>query len=141
MYNTPMRRMASYIILIGLLSGCAVTTEYNPIKAATAQTFILNEAALNNVRLGMTQDQVHAFMGQGIVIGYAYQGSSPDAKPLTINNPYKTAPLKTPQGDCVAEYYVTAVHQPDGIVSDDELMPLIFCNKTLAYKGWEHVRQ
>ena len=136
-----MQKVLLVIVLSVFSAGCAITTVYDPVKAATRQTYMLNEASLANVRLGMTQDQVHAFMGQSIIIGYSYQNAESSAKPLTITNPYKTAPLKTPKGDCVVEYYVTAVHQPDGVVSDDELMPLIFCSNVLTYKGWEHARQ
>ncbi len=136
MYNNDMFKRFFCLFIALLICGCATAPEYDSLKAAVKQTFILNEASLKNVRLGMTQDEVHAFMGQSIIVGYSYQNSS-DAKPITIPNPYKTEHVKTAKGDCVSEYYVTAVHQPDGVVSDDELMPLTFCGGVLAYKGWD----
>ena len=71
-------------------------------------------------------------MGQELVIGYEFQ--SPDYKPLTIPNPYKSEAIKGT--DYFIEYYIEAIRQPDGIVSDNELMPLIFKNGKLIGRGW-----
>ncbi|MBI4309211.1 MAG: DUF3192 domain-containing protein [Candidatus Omnitrophica bacterium] len=117
-----------------LVCGCAANGVYNPVQSATRQTFILNATALNNVRVGMKQAQVHDLLGQELIIGYSYQNAV--ASPITIPNPYKTRAVKTAKGECAVEYYVTAVRRPDGVVSDDELMPLTFCNGVLKQKGW-----
>ncbi len=138
MYNTGMFRACIRAILAVSLCGCAVTTEYNPVQAVHKQTFVLNESSLKAAAIGMTQEEVHRLVGDAIIIGYSYQDTA--SKPITLANPYKTNALKTKHGDCTVEYYVTAVHQPDGVVSDDELMPLLFCNGTLKAKGWDKVK-
>lgn len=141
MYNNRMHKMYLSVAVLILLAGCATAPVYDPIKASTSQTFMLNETGLKAAKPGMTQGEIHALMGQSIVIGYSYahikdgRKDGPDATPITIDNPYKTVPVKTAQGDCFAEYYVTVVHQPDGIVSDDEMVPLVFCNGVLTSKG------
>ncbi len=136
MYNTPMPHLFYIVtILVLFFSGCAELQTYEPVRTAIEEKFSLNETQLNNVNVGMTQDAVHALLGQELIVGYSYQNNSSDAKPITIANPYKTAEVTTNMGECTVEYYVTAIHQPDGIISDDELMPLTFCRGVLTAKG------
>lgn len=124
---------SAWIILLSLiLSGCATTPVYNPMQASSQQEIVLNESGLKSVQDGMSMDQVHGIMGQALVIGYAFQ--SPGYKPLTIPNPYKSETLK--DAGYVIEYYIDAIHQPDGIVSENELMPLVFKNDKLIGRGW-----
>ena len=132
-----MRKLFFGIFAATLICGCAVNTVYDPVQSSTRGTFILNAAALNNVHAGMKQSQVHDILGQELIIGYAYQstGTGTDARPITIANPYKTQVIKTQRGECTVEYYATAVRHPDGIISDDELMPLTFCNGVLCDRG------
>jgi hypothetical protein len=121
------------IILFGLmLTGCATTPVYNPMLSTGQQEVLLNESGFKAVQDGMSLAQVHQIMGQELVIGYAFQ--SPNYKPLTIPNPYKTEAIKGT--DDVIEYYIESVRQPDGIVSDNELMPLVFKNDKLIGRGW-----
>ena len=86
----------------------------------------------------MTQDNVHNVMGQEIVIGYTKQ--SDGYKPLTIPNPYKVEQVETPQGTYTVEYYVQIVRQPDGIITDDELMPLVFKEGKFIGRDWSFVK-
>lgn len=123
----------SWILLLSLsMAGCATTPVYNPMQMATQQEILLNEDSFKAIQDGMTMDQVHKIMGTELVVGYAQQ--TPGYKPLTIPNPYKTEPLK--DKNYLIEYYVEAIRQPDGIVSDNELMPLIFKNGALIGRGW-----
>ena len=115
-----------------LLTGCASTPVYNPMQQASQQEVLLNESGFKAVQDGMTMDQVHEIMGQELVIGYAFQ--SPGYKPLTIPNPYKSEAIK--DAGYVIEYYIEAIRQPDNIVSENDLMPLIFKNGKLIGRGW-----
>jgi hypothetical protein len=115
-----------------LLTGCASTPVYNPMQQASQQEVLLNESGFKAVQEGMTMDQVHEIMGQELVIGYAFQ--SPGYKPLTIPNPYKSEAIK--DAGYVIEYYIEAIRQPDNIVSENDLMPLIFKNGKLIGRGW-----
>jgi hypothetical protein len=123
----------AWIILLSLiLTGCASTPVYNPMQVSSQQEITLNESGLKSVQDGMSMDQVHEMMGQALVIGYAFQ--SPGYKPLTIPNPYKSETIK--DTGYVIEYYIDVIRQPDGIVSENELMPLIFKNDKLIGRGW-----
>lgn len=121
------------IIFLSLsLAGCASSVVYNPMQTASPQEISLNESGFKAIQDGMTMDQVHKIMGQELIIGYTSQ--TPGYKPLTIPNPYKSEAGK--DKDFFIEYYIEAIRQPDGIVSDNELMPLIFKNGKLIGRGW-----
>lgn len=123
-----------WVLCLGLgLAGCAPTTVYNPMQVAeTPPELLLNESGFKALHDGMTVEEVHKAMGQELVIGYKFQ--SPDYKPLTIANPYRTQEFKD-QGYLI-EYYVASIRKTDGVVSDNELMPLIFKDGKLAGRGW-----
>jgi len=125
-------RFAWIIILNLTLVGCASTAVYNPMQVANTAEILLNQSGFKAVQEGMTLDQVHQIMGQELIIGYTAQ--TPGYKPLTITNPYKSEAIKG--SDIVIEYYIEAIRQPDGIISDNELMPLIFKDSKLIGRGW-----
>ena len=123
----------TWMMILGLsLAGCASTANYNPMQVSSQQELLLNESSFKAIQDGMTLDQVHKITGQELVIGYTYQ--SPSYKPLTIPNPYKSEEIKGTH--YYIEYYLQSIRQPDGIVSDDELMPLVFKDGTLIGRGW-----
>jgi hypothetical protein len=123
----------AWIILLSLsLAGCATTPAYNPMQVSNQEELLLNESGFKGVQDGMTIDQVHQAMGTQLLIGYTFQ--SPDYKPLTIPNPYKSEAIKGT--GYVIEYYIESIRQPDGIVSDNELMPLVFNDGKLIGRGW-----
>jgi len=125
-------RFACIVLLSLTLAGCATTPVYNPMQVATQQEISLNDNGFKAVQDGMTIDQVHAIMGQELVIGYAFQ--SPGYKPLTIPNPYKSEAVNGT--DYVIEYYIDSIHQPDGTIKDNELMPLVYKGGKLIGRGW-----
>ncbi|MBF0490330.1 MAG: DUF3192 domain-containing protein [Candidatus Omnitrophica bacterium] len=140
------------LFLLAVVSGGCAAGMYNPVTASTSsQTFLMNEASFAQVKVGMAQDKVEQIMGGSIVIGYAYQkpltdeaaiakAVSEDYKPLTIANPYKTEDIKTKEGSYHVEYYISSIRQSDGVVSDDELVPLVFREGILVARGWDYVR-
>ena len=125
-------RFAWIIFLSLTLTGCASIPVYNPMQTASPQEIALNESGFKAIHNGMTADQVHKIMGQELAIGYEFQ--APGYKPLTIPNPYKSEAIEGT--DYLIEYYIEAIRQPDGIVHDNELMPLIFKNGKLIGRGW-----
>ena len=146
-----MRKLLLVLALAVMSGGCATSPVYNPLAAAKDQIFLLNESSFAAIKAGMKQSQVHQIKGDGIVIGYSYQkplsdessvskASSGDYKPLTIPNPYKTEELKLKKGLYTIEYYASSVKQSDGIVNDDELIPLIFRDGILLDQGWERLK-
>ena len=141
------------LLIVIQFSGCA-TTDYNPVAAGTTQqTFLLNETAFSKISVGMGLPDVHELMGETIVIGYTYQKplmnestglpnptDSAAYKPMTITNPYKTEHVKTKEGDYLVEFYVNAINQSDGVISEDELVPLVFRDSLLVAKGWDYLK-
>ena len=125
-------RFALIIFLSLSLAGCATSPVYNPMQTASSQEILLNESGFKAIQEGMTIDQVHKIMGQELVIGYEFQ--APGYKHLTIPNPYKSEAVKGT--GYFIEYYIESIRRPDGIVSDNELMPLIFKNGKLIGRGW-----
>ena len=70
--NKGARMRCLFLIFFCLTcAGCAVNTVYEPVAAANRQTVLLNESSLDRVKNGMTQDQVHAILGQELIIGYS----------------------------------------------------------------------
>lgn len=129
-----MRAIIFYFILMLTMVGCANMQTYDPIASATRQTFLLNESEMAQIRIGMTQDQAHKILGESITIGYSQE------KKITINNPYKTENLKIKEDVLIVEYYVTRINHPDGIVTDDELTPLVFSKGQLIAMGQEYLK-
>jgi hypothetical protein len=125
-----MRLVLTFLLMT--LAGCATTPVYNPMTDTGPRELWLNQKGLNSVQEGMTQDQVHDIMGQQLAIGYYAQTS--DYKPLTIPNPYKAETIKGTA--YVIEYYVDSIRQPDGVISDNELTPLVFKDGKLVGRGW-----
>ncbi len=125
-------RCALIILLSLSLAGCASSVVYNPMQQPLPQEILLNESGFKAVQDGMTETQIHQLMGTELVIGYKSQ--TPGYQPLTIPNPYKSEAIKGTT--YLIEYYIEAIRQPDGIVSDNELMPLVFKDGKLIGRGW-----
>jgi len=125
-------RFTGIILLSLTLAGCATTPAYNPMQVAGQQELLLNESGLKTVQDRMSLDEVHMIMGQKLVIGYEYK--NPDYKPLTIPNPYKMEAVNGT--DYFIEYYIESIRQPDGVINDNELMPLVFKKGILIGRGW-----
>ncbi len=129
--------MFKIIILIFILfvAGCASDGVQEPLAMEPKPVALLNAPAFKQIKEGMTPVEVHGLMGQELIIGYSATGAG-TYKPLTIPNPYKFEQIQTPQGEYVVEYYVSTVLKADGIVSEDEMMPLIFKDGKLIGRGW-----
>jgi len=125
-------RFAWILLSSVILTGCASSVVYNPMQVTTQQELLLNESGFKAIREGMTLEQVHQIMGTALLIGYKFEAA--DYKPLTIPNPYKTENLKGT--NYYVEYYLESIRQPDGIISDNELMPLIYKDTKLIGRGW-----
>jgi hypothetical protein len=115
-----------------VLAGCASTPEYNPLHADVNSELVLNDKALKEVKEGMTLDQVHAIMGQELIISHGPQWGS--GKPLIIPNPYKAEEIKGT--GYMIEYYIGSMRQAGGVVGDDELAPLVFKDGKFIGRGW-----
>lgn len=124
-------RFAAVILLSSILAGCVSNPVYNAPQAPAPEV-TLNDSGFKAIQEGMTMTQVHQAMGAALTIGYEFKGTA--YQPVTVPNPYRTEAVKGT--DYVIEYYIEAVRQPDGVVSDDELMPLVFKDGKLVGRGW-----
>ncbi|MBM3235744.1 DUF3192 domain-containing protein [Candidatus Poribacteria bacterium] len=60
----------------------------------------------------------------------------------TINNPYKTETLNDKENKtCEVLFFYTKTQKRDGIISDNELTPIILHNEKVVGWGWEFMRQ
>ena len=81
---------------------------------------------------------MHKLLGNELVIGYDYADSP---LPVTVPNPYKSENIQVKGQVYTVEYYLAVVRQPDGVVSNDELVPLVFHNRVVAGRGWKFLDQ
>ncbi len=138
-----MRFKGLLLSIIFLASGCAVNTVYDPVAASTSNTILLlNQSSLASVKVGMKSLEVHNVMGETLTIGYAYaNANSKDYAPVTIPNPYRSEDLKVSSGQYHVEYYVVKISKADGVVSDNELIPMIFQDDILKAIGWDALKR
>ena len=91
---------------------------------------------IKQINIGMDTTKVASLMGDSLVIGYE---KNPDLAgsfiPVRISQPYKSEMVTLPGGVYEIQYYVTRVYKSDGIISEEELTPLIFENGFLVGKG------
>jgi hypothetical protein len=134
-------RAALFLIMGFVLSGCAVTV--NQHKTVSAPAVMLTEPhtfesadAIKKLMLGISREEALALIGRTTTTGYELKGAS-EYKPVTVANPYRSQKITKGSDVFVVDYYLTAVHKADGVVSDDELTPLVFQADKLIGKGWE----
>lgn len=121
-----------------LLSGC-VTVQTVPEEGIRKD---IPSSRIGSVRAGMTSREVAATMGEKTTIGY--ERTDPTAvayTPVTVNNPYQKESLIQAGKTYDVFYYFTRVQKADGIISQDELTPLVFENDVLVGKGWDFLNK
>ncbi|HBO96579.1 MAG TPA: hypothetical protein DE315_08830 [Candidatus Omnitrophica bacterium] len=134
-----------FILCCFFVAGCAFQTLSEPPVlggkgAGAAQDPRLTR--VNSARVGMTSREVAAAMGEKTVIGYERPGVASNAyHPVTVNNPYHKEFLRTADKTCDVFYYFSHIQRADGIISSDELTPLVFENDILIGKGWDFLNK
>ena len=101
------------LVLVIMISGC---TESDRIR-------VMNRENLMKLSIGITKQEVLDIMGTETF------GS--------INNPYKNEVLYGKNGKVLEVlYYYTDKKSADGVITDDELTPLVFDGDKLIGWGW-----
>lgn len=96
----------------------------------------------NSVRVGMTAQEVAAMVGEKTTIGYERpDATSKTYQPITVNNPYHKEFLKSGDKTYDVFYYFSHIQRADGIISSDELTPLVFEKDVLIGKGWDFLNK
>ncbi len=97
---------------------------------------------IGNVRPGLTSREVAATMGEKTTIGYERpEPGSRAYHPLTVNNPYHKESLRVADKTYDVFYYLSHIQRADGIISSDELTPLVFEKDILIGKGWDFLNK
>ena len=114
-----MKNLLIILICLGLV-GCAVLSRQ--------QIRYENRKNLLKLSVGMTKEEVFNVMGVG--------QPNPLDVTVMVHNPYKSETLRA--GDKIFEviYYYTDLKKDEGIITDDELTPLIFDEGKLIGWGW-----
>ncbi len=127
-----MMRTNILFIFCLIFSGCALTTETRS-PTVNVQKSLTN---IERVQKGMTYEDVKNMMDNQVNIGYqlsASAGSVPEI--ISVKNPYRRENLNHNGKTYEIFYYFTAIKSADGIITDDELTPLIFLNNKLIGQG------
>lgn len=128
----------TFILLCSvLLSGC-VTLQSMPEGGARTD---LPSSRIGSVQVGMTSREVAAAMGEKAIIGYERRDTASAASnSVTVNNPYQKEILSQRGKTYDVFYYLTHIRKADGIISQDELTPLVFENDIVIGKGWDFLK-
>ena len=128
-------------ILVLLLSGCTIAQVETPPAAALPALKVFPSAqAIEQLTLGLSRQEVQEKVGMPVVVGYETETSENSESPskvksIAIKNPYKTESIEKNNKRYEVDYYLTHIYHPDGIVTEDELTPLVFENGRLIGKG------
>jgi hypothetical protein len=115
--------MKNYIYLLlslVILSGC-VTLETQGPGADKRKTL----TSIAQVKDNMTYQEVQAVMGSKVTVGF--QSSTPgNLQPIEMDNPVRVEKITSSNKTYFVLYYFTQIVKPDGLLSEDELTPLVF---------------
>ena len=130
-----MYRKAPWFLCL-FLTGCVAMTswpEFSPRKGMRPSIALTN---IEKVQLGMTYSEVAGIMGDAINIGYKTSAALEGAyEEVLVKNPYYEEVLEGSTTQYRIVSYFTHIRKSDGIVTDDELTPLVFEEDRLIGKG------
>ena len=116
-----------WFVFLGLiLSGCASVSP--PVREMVD---------LRLMQEGMSRQEVKTLLGDKAVTGYDLTNQKKDTIiPIIFKNPYREETLKIADKTYEIAYYFTSIKKQDGMISNDELTPLVFENNRLIGRGW-----
>lgn len=126
--------------MIFLLQGCASVPieperpELENVQVKAPGKLKKDLTNLSHVTLGMTVDEVYNIMGDAVVIGYRQSPEDGSLQPVEMTLPNRFEELDVDGKSYKVVYYYSHPLKADGIVADDELVPLIFLNNRLISK-------
>jgi hypothetical protein len=125
-----------FIGMLVFLSGCVSVGRDRPgmdgLNAARRQPL----TAISRVRTGMDLAQVSDLMRDRLVTGYRRAGDGV-YEAVETAQPYQSTRRATDTGTYEIYFYFTQVYRADGMVSQEELTPLIFLDQKLVGIGYE----
>jgi hypothetical protein len=106
------------IVLCGMLTGCGGLL-LDDFRST-------NRENLSRITIGMTRAQASQVMGSRSVSIVENQFSIFNQTSTTVNNPYRTAAFTANNKQYDIMYYYTDLKRADGVITDDELTPIVF---------------
>jgi hypothetical protein len=142
----------SWVAILGMcsiLSGCALSLQGAPWAETSRQQEISRITgmtrrfiSIRQVYSGMTRQEAASVLSQQVVIGYELSDErNQQYKPIVLQNPFRSETLTKNGKEFLVDYYVVGIQTPDGQVSDDELVPLVFFKDKLIGTGWLFLNQ
>ncbi|MDP2653602.1 MAG: hypothetical protein Q8Q08_06165 [Candidatus Omnitrophota bacterium] len=128
-----------FLAALAVLAAGCVTIETETVSTGTFPKDLKAISHLRQARTGMTVQEVRSLLDEQVIIGYEQAPDGQSYVPVTLNNPYRIETVQ--KGGLTYEiyYYFSGVKQPDGLVADDELVPLVFEDGKLVGKGWPYL--
>lgn len=116
-----MKRKICLLMAVLLISGCTTISLYRTLKP--------NRENLQKLSIGMTKEQVLETMGTEPFIW----------NNMTIANPFRVSMLRSSDSMYEVFYYVVKVVTDDGIIDENELIPIVLENGKLVGWGWDYL--
>jgi len=132
----------AWLIVLVFCGGCAVTAVISPehpvVERNIAGHTFPSDDAIRRLLLGVSREEALALIGRTATVGYEIkEGSADEYQPVTAPNPYRSQQITKGKAVYQVDYYLTHIHKADGMVSGDELTPLVFESNKLVGKGWD----
>ena len=134
------------IVLVFLISGCAVVA-VNPSQTSAGSSNAIEHTfssaeAIRKLMPGISREEAIALIGRTVTTGYELkEGSTSEYQPVTMNNPSRSQKITKGNNAYEVDYYLIYIRRADGVVSDDELTPLVFQDNKLIGKGWDFLNE
>ena len=134
-----MKRLFLHSVLVGtclFLSGCVSVD----VDQKEIDYMVLPKKSLvpfEKLTIGMSRNEVQETLGDDVVIGYEKNEKNEGWTELVLNQPHRQETIQISGGqEYVITYYFSRVFKEDGVVSNEELVPLIFLDEKLKAVGW-----
>jgi hypothetical protein len=122
--------------LMGLLLAGGVSVRSLPeLPVSGWKEPVIPLTNIEQVKVGMTSDEVAAIMDVSVDAGYVKTGGEETYEQILVQQPYAEEVLETFLSRYRVLYYVTYIRKADGKITDDELTPLVFENDRLIGMG------
>ncbi len=141
-----MKKVFCWLWVCCLLTGCGVMLEelqpsdMKPAAMTAMPDMKRRFVSLQQVRIGMSRTEVKSLLALPVVVGYELiDREGRQYKPLTMINPHRAEVIRQGSKAYEVDYYLVGICRQDDMVSDEELMPLIYFNDKVVALGWEAV--
>ncbi|MCB9719636.1 MAG: DUF3192 domain-containing protein [Candidatus Omnitrophica bacterium] len=134
-----------YPLAVLLLAGCATmepgqVSLDQPPRAMAARPERKPLTPIDQIRNGMSYDEVMALMGREVKIGFSESDSSAQSVgTVAMRNPYRIEMMNAGDTPHLVVYFLTSINKSDGEVTDDELTPVIFKDNVMIGRGWDYI--